>query len=281
MILARDLKNEHFLNLSENYGYISGWVSVYDKYAKLLKGVSVGVSEAAEKKVPESENDKVDLTNKHLELQKILVEFSQKLKGSRLYSETLGLTEAHALRQKHFSGLKQNIKSKRYTGTQECQDAAAVLIDQTSNYKAANISTRSDMTASITGYLSILNLGKNSNAVTLLKIKDRMTELESSNQAYIDLDKKRGSVREERGLSASVLNKECRALLSDLYHLVNTLFTYYENDQFIPFANELNGVTESYQLLINKRKAEAKRKADEKKEMKLLPLLDEDTPVMN
>lgn len=50
MILARDLKNEHFLNLSENYGYISGWVSVYDKYAKLLKGVSVGVSEAAEKK---------------------------------------------------------------------------------------------------------------------------------------------------------------------------------------------------------------------------------------
>lgn len=41
------------------------------------------------------------------------------------------------------------------------------------------------------------------------------------------------------------------------------------------------GLTESYQLLINKRKAEAKRKADEKKGMKLLPLLDEDAPVMN
>ena len=64
--------------------------------------------------IPESANDKVDLTNKHLALQAILAEYGQKLNKSHLYSETVGLSEAHDIRRKCFSALQMNIKSKRY-----------------------------------------------------------------------------------------------------------------------------------------------------------------------
>ena len=39
------------------------------------------------------------------------------------------------------------------------------------------------------------------------------------------------------------------------------------------FADELNAVAESYQLVINNRKADAKRKKNERKGLKLLPVI--------
>ena len=42
---------------------------------------------------------------------------------------------------------------------------------------------------------------------------------------------------------------------------------------FITFADELNAVAESYQLVINNRKADAKRKKNERKGLKLLPVI--------
>jgi hypothetical protein len=48
---------------------------------------------------------------------------------------------------------------------------------------------------------------------------------------------------------------------------------YYDNELFIAFADELNAVAESYQLVINNRKADAKRKKNERKGLKLLPVI--------
>lgn len=79
MIEARALVSINFLNLSENYDFMSRWLGVYDKYAKLLKGSSDAVVKDGSGKIPESANDKVDLTNKHLALQAILAEYGQKL----------------------------------------------------------------------------------------------------------------------------------------------------------------------------------------------------------
>ncbi|WP_455664572.1 DUF6261 family protein [Phocaeicola sp.] len=273
MILARELVNEQFLNLSEKYDFMSRWVGVYDKYAKLLKTTPDAVIKEMSEKIPESENDKVDLTNKHLELQALLTEYSQKLKRSRLYSETIGLTNAHTVRHNCFSSLQMNIKSKRFTGTAEDQKAANSIIDQTGNYMMSKITTRADMTASIIGYISILQLEKNNKSVQLLNISSRITELENANNLYVDLDTKRGTVKEQKGLSASQLCKVCNEQLVQLYALVNSMFFYYDNEQFSAFADELNGVTESYQLVINKRNAEAKRKKDERKGIKLLPVI--------
>ena len=87
MIEARALVSINFLNLSENYDFMSRWLGVYDKYAKLLKGSSDAVVKDGSGKIPESANDKVDLTNKHLALQAILAEYGQKLNKSHLYSE--------------------------------------------------------------------------------------------------------------------------------------------------------------------------------------------------
>ena len=72
MIEARALVSINFLNLSENYDFMSRWLGVYDKYAKLLKGSSDAVVKDGSGKIPESANDKVDLTNKHLALPAIL-----------------------------------------------------------------------------------------------------------------------------------------------------------------------------------------------------------------
>ena len=106
MIEARALVSINFLNLSENYDFMSRWLGVYDKYAKLLKGSSDAVVKDGSGKIPESANDKVDLTNKHLALQAILAEYGQKLNKSHLYSETVGLSEAHDIRRKCFSALQ-------------------------------------------------------------------------------------------------------------------------------------------------------------------------------
>lgn len=89
MIEARALVSINFLNLSENYDFMSRWLGVYDKYAKLLKGSSDAVVKDGSGKIPESANDKVDLTNKHLALQAILAEYGQKLnKGINIRSYT-------------------------------------------------------------------------------------------------------------------------------------------------------------------------------------------------
>lgn len=89
----------------------------------------------------------------------------------------------------------------------------------------------------------------------------------------MDLDTQRGIVKEQKGLSATSLYKDCNGLLNQLYSLVTDMFFYYDNELFIAFADELNAVAESYQLVINNRKADAKRKKNERKGLKLLPVI--------
>lgn len=84
--------------------------------------------------------------------------------------------------------------------------------------------------------------------------------MEKANNLYLDLDTQRGIVKEQKGLSATSLYKDCNGLLNQLYSLVTDMFFYYDNELFIAFADELNAVAESYQLVINNRKADAKRK---------------------
>lgn len=67
----------------------------------------------------------------------------------------------------------------------------------------------------------------------------------------MDLDTQRGIVKEQKGLSATSLYKDCNGLLNQLYSLVTDMFFYYDNELFIAFADELNAVAESYQLVIN------------------------------
>ena len=102
------------------------------------------------------------------------------------------------------------------------------------------IITRSDMSARIAGYILILQSEKNHDSVERLNLADRITEVEKANNLYLDLDTQRGIVKEQKGLSATSLHKNC-----------NDMFFYYDNELFIAFADELNAVAESYQLVIN------------------------------
>ncbi|WP_234243806.1 DUF6261 family protein [Phocaeicola vulgatus] len=135
------------------------------------------------------------------------------------------------------------------------------------------IITRSDMSARIAGYILILQSEKNHDSVERLNLADRITEVEKANNLYLDLDTQRGIVKEQKGLSATSLHKNCNGLLNQLYSLVNDMFFYYDNELFIAFADELNAVAESYQLVINNRKADAKRKKNERKGLELLPVI--------
>ena len=132
------------------------------------------------------------------------------------------------------------------------------------------IITRSDMSARIAGYILILQSEKNHDSVERLNLADRITEVEKANNLYLDLDTQRGIVKEQKGLSATSLHKNCNGLLNQLYSLVNDMFFYYDNELFIAFADELNAVA---QLVINNRKADAKRKKNERKGLKLLPVI--------
>lgn len=127
------------------------------------------------------------------------------------------------------------------------------------------------MSARIAGYILILQSEKNHDSVERLNLADRITEVEKANNLYLDLDS--GIVKEQKGLSATSLHKNCNGLLNQLYSLVNDMFFYYDNELFIAFADELNAVAESYQLVINNRKADAKRKKNERKGLKLLPVI--------
>ena len=91
------------------------------------------------------------------------------------------------------------------------------------------------MSARIAGYILILQSEKNHDSVERLNLADRITEVEKANNLYLDLDTQRGIVKEQKGLSATSLHK----------------FFYYDNELFIAFADELNAVAESYQLVIN------------------------------
>ena len=97
MIEARALVSINFLNLSENYDFMSRWLGVYDKYAKLLKGSSDAVVKDGSGKIPESANDKVDLTNKHLALQAILAEYYDMLHSYKciLYNLCICCIKSH------------------------------------------------------------------------------------------------------------------------------------------------------------------------------------------
>ena len=107
------------------------------------------------------------------------------------------------------------------------------------------------MSARIAGYILILQSEKNHDSVERLNLADRITEVEKANNLYLDLDTQRGIVKEQKGLSATSQLKNCYGLLIQLYSLVNDMFFYYDNELFIAFADELNAVAESYQLVIN------------------------------
>ena len=59
MIEARALVSINFLNLSENYDFMSRWLGVYDKYAKLLKGSSDAVVKDGSGKNDDSKVDAI------------------------------------------------------------------------------------------------------------------------------------------------------------------------------------------------------------------------------
>ena len=96
--------------------------------------------------------------------------------------------------------------------------------------------------------VNITKSEKNHDSVERLNLADRITEVEKANNLYLDLDTQRGIVKEQKGLSATSLHKNCNGLLNQL---VNDMFFYYDNELFIAFADELNAVAESYQLVIN------------------------------
>ncbi|MCD7925667.1 MAG: DUF6261 family protein [Bacteroides sp.] len=263
MVNLNELVNEHLLVLSESYEYMSNWLGCYEKYADMLKGGDGSPSEKESFKVVESQGDKVGLTNKDAQLKMLLDEFCEKLKrrGSTI-SETMRLTDAHNTRHDHFSSLQMNIKSKLKFGTNESKFAANNIVTQTIKFRVGSIKTRHDMGASISGYIAILRKSKNASDVALLNIDERIKELEASNKAYIDLEAKRGVVKTEKGRSASVVYRDCYKAFNQLLYLLRATFYFYDNDQFAAFATELNGITESYQLTINKRKADIKRKKE-------------------
>ncbi len=260
---VRRLMNEKFLTMPEHYNYMSQWIDIYDKYAKLLKEESLDPSNKS--KIIESKNDRVDLTNKDVVIKEKLIEFRSKLKLSRTMNETTGLSEAHFARYHCFNDLKMNIRSNKSSGTKECRQAAKDLIGQTANYVISKITTRAAMSASIAGYLTILNKDTNSDKIALLNLKGRMEELEKANACYRELESKRGIAKEQKGKSASMIYQECYVLLKRLISFVNGVFYYNDNELFQDFVNELNGISSNYQLIINKRKAEKKRR-DMKKE---------------
>ena len=59
MIEARALVSINFLNLSESYDFMSRWLGVYDKYAKLLKGSSDAVVKDGSGKNDDSKVDAI------------------------------------------------------------------------------------------------------------------------------------------------------------------------------------------------------------------------------
>ena len=59
MIEARALVSINFLNLSENYDFMSRWLGVYDKYAKLLKGSADAVVKDGSGKNDDSKVDAI------------------------------------------------------------------------------------------------------------------------------------------------------------------------------------------------------------------------------
>ena len=94
------------------------------------------------------------------------------------------------------------------------------------------------MSARIAGYILILQSEKNHDSVERLNLADRITEVEKANNLYLDLDTQRGIVKEQKGLSATSLHKNCNGLLNQLYSLVNDMFFYYDNELFIAIIKE-------------------------------------------
>ena len=68
------------------------------------------------------------------------------------------------------------------------------------------------MSARIAGYILILQSEKNHDSVERLNLADRITEVEKANNLYLDLDTQRGIVKEQKGLSATSLHKNCNGV---------------------------------------------------------------------
>ena len=85
MIEARALVSINFLNLSENYDFMSRWLGVYDKYAKLLKGSSDAVVKDGSGKNDDSKVDAISgatITRRAVtSAVKSCVAYSKSLKG--------------------------------------------------------------------------------------------------------------------------------------------------------------------------------------------------------
>lgn len=263
MIKVKELIGENYLRIAESCDYMTRWVAIYDKYAELMKDTitpSQVTTTEGEEETPAT--DKVDLRGKSQKANVLLASLRQKLKRTRAMNETISMNEAHDLRHKSFSSIQMYIKSNRHSGTDENRAAAERLYNKTINFKLGSIRTYSDMTASIVSYLTLLRHEKNQADVQQLNLESRMNELEDANNVYINLDAQRGSAKEEIGVSATSIYRDCYNSFNELLRFLNSVFNYYEHAQFQTFANELNGITSGYQLIINNRKADAKREKE-------------------
>ncbi len=131
MIEVRALFLINFLNLSENYDFMSRWLGVYDKYAKLFERfVGCSCKRWIWKELPESANDKVGWTTKHLALLCYISWIWSKLNKSHLFIlKTVG--SKPMIFVANVSAHYRWTSRARDIGTKEDQDAARSLIDQT------------------------------------------------------------------------------------------------------------------------------------------------------
>lgn len=250
-----ELVYEKRLTLTESCDYMTRWTSVFDKYAEIMQDTITHLPETA----GGGEAEKVDLRGKSKQLNESLVVFEGKLKRTRTMQETSEIVRLNNERRKQFSSIKTFIRINRNLGNEAHRQAADRLYKQGLNFKPSRIKTYADMTKSIQVYLALLSSKQNEADVTTLGLAEYIELLDDINNEFIVLYTQRSTYQEEQGVAASSIYKDCYVQFSRLLTFLNSIYLYYTHEQFTAFANELNGITSGYQLIINNRQADSKR----------------------
>lgn len=254
MILAKELTGESYLSLAENCDYMTNWLNVYKKYAEIMKDNIVRLSTTD---LPSL--DKADLRNKTDELNVNLEYLRKKLNVNRKMRETQIMTEVHKARRHSFSAIRSFIEGHRQSMVEEEKEAATILADAIGNFKISKVSTYAGMSTMLTSCISVLRSEKYFEHVKTLGMEGHVDKLEEDNNQYISLYQQRNILKQEMGIPASKLYEDCYRYFNSLIRYLNGILTFYVHQEFANFVAELNGITFTYQVIVNGRKASAKR----------------------
>lgn len=179
-------------------------------------------------------------------------ELNDTLNVNRKLLETEEMQKTHLLRIGLFSSIKKRIIALSVNLDNKANVAvAASVLKNIIVFYVLGAKTKEDVSGLLTNIINILKSNEHKEKSTLLNLTDQITQLETANNKYIELSMQRSSYLMQVERSARPARLKCDDAYDIIVDTINSMIVLNNDINFDTLINDLNGLNEHYQILLN------------------------------